>query len=297
MRLPTKSTTFIGLMTLAAIAAFLVPPGWTNWLRGPFQIGGLVQWMGLSGVRGVSTTGPVVESIAPAEAEILARENTLLRSRLAEQQWELERLQAALDRATGIVGQNPAAGVFLVQVPVVGFDASPRHDSVRVLLGLLGDDVQNLVHPGQWVAAALYTAGESDRWERGTLIGRVKIVESKFATVQLASDPGFRAQVQVATEPAPGTELWPPEPAPENLVLTGQGGGRMAIEMAKADHFAAGRRLVMVPADRELPIPMLIGVLSGADRRRDSSVHYDLAVGQPVPVERLTHVFIIAWGE
>ncbi|MCK4341289.1 MAG: hypothetical protein KAY37_06150 [Phycisphaerae bacterium] len=295
MRPPSKSGTFLILMTASAVSAFLLV-SWTDWLRGPFQPLALGQWPVSASTRETAAAidDLTAEDISPERALQLARENDALRQQLVEQQGRLTQLQQALDSATGLAAQSPDGNAVMVLAPVVSYDANPRRDT---LLVALNERTHDLVRQGQWVAAAILEPPGQIQPSRRWLVGRVSEVQMRLARVQLATDPGFRTRVHAAQVLHEGDDTLHPASAGEGCILDGQGGGRMLISQAEEDYFASGYRIVVVPASRMLPSPLVLGRIESSKQRDDSARHYDLTVVPWGPVEALTHVYVISPGQ
>ncbi len=297
MRLPSKSATFAILMAAAAVSAFLLPANWTRPGRGLFGPLALLQWPAKwVAQRGAQVSGSLgAPRVSAAEARTLREENERLQLQVVQQQLALQQVRARLDEATRIASRLPEIHTGMIIAPVVAFDASPRRATLLVTLSEQEFEVLRR-GSGQWVVAGEEAALDDEgrrTINRGWLIGRVTEVQPRLARVQLATDPRFRpVEVRPARVLADGTV----QLAEEGFPLEGQGGGRMVIAQATEDFYASGYRLVVVPASRELPVPMLLGRISGSRPRRDSPQHYDLTVVPFSPLERLTHVYIIVPG-
>ncbi len=293
MRLPSKSGTFLILMTASCVSAFILPEAWTSWIRRPFQLTGLVSW----GVSGATRTvrERVAEAHSDAEDRLQARIDELQRQVL-NQQVLLGEMQTQLDHITGIRDQMPFSNVSIVLAEVTGFDADPQRESLQIKVA---GDLYRRLRPGQWVAAGRPRseregASGLEFLPREWLIGRISEVHNLLARVQLATDPAFRTLVRVGqVTPADETGAWGLTMTPDRWMLQGQGEGRMLITQAEANYYEQGLRVVGVPPSRELPTPFVLGRLVGARRREDSPMHYDLQVEPWGSVESLSHVYVL----
>ena len=289
MRLPSKSRIVVILIATSIVCVVFIPNSCTRWVRGLFQPAGLVQWPASSAARATDAVleRAFAEDISPEEARRLQAENQELQRLVVQQQLDIEEWRAAWERATGLRELLPDTDVKLVLAPVISYDADPRRETLRIKLTAAS---RPLIKEGQWVAAGMYKTPSRELLSRQWLIGRVSEVQTRLARVQLASDPKFRVDVRMAVVGADGT--W--GLGGEGLVLDGDGNGEMVISQATRDYNAEGFRMVMVPASRSLPFPLSLGEVSSCEQRKDSSQHFDLRVRPWVPVEQLTHVFVIS---
>jgi hypothetical protein len=292
MRLPSKTTTFRILMVAAALMAFVLPASWTRWLRRPFQTLDLVKAPATAAVRELRNS-------ADAAPDPLQLENEALKRALAHAYERLALSDQRIAELTGFTSQGPDSHLDLVIAPVMSLGATPREASVRVLLR---GEQHKVVAAGQWVLAGeagpLPDEVRSDpdralrqRADRGSLIGHVvQVLPPNVAIVQLTTDARFpQTEVRLArTQPDGRWEI-----GSERCVLVGIGDGRMRIAQATQDYSQSEFRIVVVPAGRELPVPMTIGRVTGAVRRTDSPQHFDLTVEPWVAPERLKHVYIL----
>jgi cell shape-determining protein MreC len=298
MRLPSKNTTFVLLMVVSAASAFLLPRPWTRPLRMIFQPLALPQWVATSVGR---ETRAVVAPAAPSQLSAAAvaeleDENRALKALVINQQAWLAEYRNTLDDATGLREQLPDKHTRLILAAVVAYDANPRRQTMQVALT---NAPPGLVEVGQWVAAGTRpraAAGLSGRelLRRQWVVGQVVEVQTKLARVQLTADPTFRCEVRLARLPASAGEDVPLTIADERNVLDGKGGQRMVITQAQADYPAAGFDTVVVPVSERLPHPLVLGRVTEARQRDDSSKHYDLEVAPWGDPHALSHVFIIS---
>ncbi len=294
MKPPTKTTTFWILIAVSAATAFLLPARWTTPGRGLFQPLALLQWPGRWLARTASGAAEhvVPEALSGERAAALEAENAALQRQVIHQRLRLQEAERRLAELSGFTGQLPDSHVGILIAPVVAFDASPRAASLLIARGRQSQWVRE----GQWAIAAGSELPEwdaearlADLLDRGWLVGRVVEVHPRVARVQLATDPRFRCAVRAARLLADGTV----QLASEGALLVGQGSGRMLVPQAVRDYVKEGYGLVVVPADRDLPIPLTIGHIEGSAPRDDSPHHVDLTVVPWDRAGRLTHVYIV----
>lgn len=295
MKPPTKVTTFWILIAASAVSAFLLPMSWTTPGRGLFQPLALLQWPGRWLAReAAETVGQVVpEAVSGERAAALEAENAALQRQVLHQRLRLQQAERRLDELTGLTGQMPDSHVGILIAAVVAFDASPRAASLLIARGRQAQWVRE----GQWAIAVGSDLPDwdadaqlRDLLDRGWLLGRVVEVHPRVARVQLATDPRFRCAARAARQLADGTV----QLAGEGALVVGQGGGRMLIPQAVRDYMKEGYRLVVVPADRDLPIPITLGYIDSSVPRSDSPHHVDLTVRPWDYPGRLTHVYVVA---
>lgn len=291
MRLPSKPVVFTVLMALSAVSAFALPPSWTDWIRGPFQVLALPQW----GMLGLGRNlRDAVDPEVRTEIERLTREIETLNLQLAQQQAAIVEFHRVIDDLSGLRGQTIDPHVRLLTAPVVSFDASPQR---RTILVVLAADVFPHVSVGQWVAAGEQTPGSRAGLARQWIVGRVEEVMPRSARIVLTTDPNFRTAVQPAR-----LETTPGAPAELRVLaaeckLEGLGGGarigRMHLSQADSDHLAAGANVV-VARPRGLAYPMVLGRLLRSTPLRESPLHFDIEAAPWGDATRLTHVYIIS---
>lgn len=287
MRLPSKPNLFVSLMVASAISAFVLPMGWTSWLRKPIQVIELLQWPFRSLAR--STTEAISGSAASRQTQ-LEHEVETLRLQLGQQEEALANFQRLLDDATGLRGQMPDQQFKIILAPIVAFDANPRRDTLSVVLNA---DQVSWVRAGQWVAAGEWDTPTRERLARQWLIGRVVEVQTRSARIELTTDVNFKSRVNLGRFEGTSPERPVLLLGPDLFRLDGAG-GRMSISQAPGDFYGSGDRLVFAPASRELPFPMVLGRLTGATQDTRSAKHYELAVEPWGSVRKLTHVYIIS---
>jgi len=295
LRRPSKSATFTLLMLLALLAS-LLPTSWTSWKRGLAQLLGPAQWTvrtALGGGASRTSWGGASDEVARLRAENEEWQ------RLARQQelW-LEDVRQRLDEVCGLRGQMSDVGAAILIAPVLGFDASPRRETL-----LIGRGSVDQVRPGQWVAAGWppgqQPAGEGGRQllSRQWLVGRISEVRTRVSRVLLASDPNFgepRAGEPVCVARVLRDGRW--QPTSPKYVLTGRGRGKMVISRADADLSKEGYEVVLVPAGPELPMTLTIGRIISSSRLAESALHYDLEVAPWGDPHGLRYVYVIQVG-
>ncbi len=291
MRLPSKKTTFWILMALSAVSALLVP-GWTSGIRRFTQTLHLVQGAATELAHDAedAVVPPAAPQLSAAEIAALQNENEELRRQVAQQQMQLIEAERRIKELTGLADQLPDSGREVVIAPVLGYDTDPRRATLQIMLR---GDVYQAVEVGQWVlAGAPQPEGADARvaLDRQYLIGRVIHVAPHVATVQLVTDRGFpRTPVQLAAVQPDHT--W--RLAEEKCLMAGTG-REMRIDQATANYFKDGYQVVVAVPDRYLPVPLTIGLLTGARARTDSSQHFDLTAVPCGPLDRLSYVYVLS---
>jgi len=288
MRLPSKSTTFVVLMLVSALGAFVLPSDWTDWLRSPFQLRGLLQLSMTWGGRSVRTAFSNLDGVplTPDQVREILREHAALQRQVGQQELRLIEQQQLLDALTALRGQSPDGLTAVVIGTVIAYDADPRRETIQVLLS---GAARGYVETGQWVAAGAWEtptrAGVARQW----LVGTVSEVHSQLVRVRLTTDPAFATEVKVARVLADGT--W--QTAQPACELRGVGRGRMEIRAAEEDYFTSGYRVVVAPRSPQLPMSLSVGRVEGARQRDDSSLHFDLTVVPWEPAQDLRYVYIL----
>jgi cell shape-determining protein MreC len=291
--LPSKPAAFWILMALSAIGT-LVPREWTAHARGLFSTSAILQWP-LSWFTGrtVKAAHEALEKTLPADqARELRAELDRLERQVLNQRLALQDAEVRIEELSGLAGQMPDSHAGIIVAPVVSYDADPRHSTLLIAKG----QQKRWVRAGEWVVAGgagapTWDAGATVRdllW-RGWLIGRVSEVQPRVARVQLATDPRFATEVRTARLRADGSV----QLAAEGCHLRGQGSGRMRITQAVDDYFKMDYRIVVVPAQRDLPDPMTLGRITDSAPRNDSSQHFDLNVVPWGQADKLTHVYVL----
>jgi cell shape-determining protein MreC len=290
---PSKTAAFWILMGVSALGA-LVPREWTAPARGFFQPLALLQWP-LSWFTGKAreAAGGAVERALPAsQARELEAELGRLQRQVLNQRLALDAAERRVEELSGLAGQMPDSHAGIIVAPVVSSDADPRHGTLLIARG----EQKVWVREGEWVVAGgagapAWDAGAEvhDLLWRGWLIGRVSEVHPHVARVELATDPRFATEVRTARMLADGSV----QLAADGCHLRGQGPDHMRITQAVEDYYKTGHRIVVVPAQRDLPVSMTLGRITDCTPRDDSSQHFDLDVVPWGPIEQLTHVYVI----
>ena len=288
-----KSTVFALLMTGSAVAA-LLPPGWTACSRGVVQPLALLQY-GVS--SGVQTARNAVDrltqpSLTPQEARKLIAENEALERRRIHQDEAIAALQQQLEQVSGIRDQFRDTSTVVHVVRVIGYDASRGHETLTIDRGgRLGLEV------GQWVVAVSTTpegtgtVSGRERVMREWIIGRILEVHPYSSHVLLTTDRRFKG-IRVTVAGPPGSGASPD--AADDCLLSGVGRGRMLIDRATRDYFAAGRTFVVLRDSGRLPAPLAIGRIISSSRIPEAPLHFDLAVAPLGDVRKLRFVYVIA---
>lgn len=295
-RRPSKAAGFWMLMGVSALSAFLLPRQWTSPGRGLFQPLVVLQWpASWFAARTSEAIEHAAERPLPADqARELRREVDLLRQQVLNQRLALQQAAERVHELSGLADQMPDSHAGIIIAPVVAYDTDPRRSTL--LIAKTSMRQTRWVRVGQWVVAGGAGAAGWDReatirdllW-RGWLIGRVSEVQPQVARVQLTTDPSFAAEVRAARLGADGSIGL----AGDAGYLQGQGKGQMRITQAVEDYFRTGYRIVVVPASRDLPVPMTIGRIESSTPRDDSAQHYNLTVLPWGRIEDLTHVYVL----
>lgn len=289
MRLPSKSTTFLVLMLVSALAAFVLPAAWTNWLRSPFQLRGLLQLCMTWGARSVREAFTDLGGVplTPDQLREILREHDALQRQVGHQELRLQEQQQVLDALTALRGQSSDGLTAVVLGKVIAYDADPRRETIQVMLS---GAARGYVETGQWVAAGAWETPTRTGVARQWLVGTVSEVHSQLVRVRLTTDPAFATEVKVARVLADGT--W--QPADQACELRGLGRGRMEIRAAEEDYYKSGYRMVVAPSSAQLPLSLSVGRVEGARVRDDSPLHFDLAVTPWETPQSLRYVYILA---
>ena len=228
--------------------------------------------------------------MAAAEAQALQTENDELRRLAAQQSDLLVRREELLAQLSGLRQQFPDGAARIVLGRIESFDSDPNRETVKISPGRLRG-----IEVGDWVASGIApgtSTGGRDGREllfRQALIGIVIDVEPYVSRVQLVSDPRFETKAVVAQSAAEGSL----RVVGEEMVLRGIGKRRMRIESSIANHLESGATTVLAPASERLPTRMILGVITGAEQRSDSALHFDLRVLPAVDLDRVVGVFVI----
>ncbi|MEW6249394.1 MAG: hypothetical protein AB1716_02015 [Planctomycetota bacterium] len=287
MRWPSRKNTLRILLALSTASAFLVGARWTDWLRHiPQPLVGLQAPVHRGAQLTVELMQPEDE---PAELTQLRQENAELQRLIAHQQMLLIETERQLADVSGIRDQLPDAHLAIVIAPVTGWDPGPKQSYIRIMLS---SDQGRLVAPGQWVMAGQALprdANARDALGRQWLIGRISQVMTRSAIVQLTTDRGF-PKLDVRFGRLDPTGEW--SVSDEVCLCEGAGRNELRIQQATRDYFAAGHRLV-VTKPPDLPVWLILAELTAA-ARTDSPQHFDLTAAPCAPLERLTHVYVLA---
>jgi cell shape-determining protein MreC len=284
-------------MGVAAVLA-LLPTAWTRWPGGILQPLGWLQWSAASASRTAERSVRDVgrEWLSPAEAHELSEQLEQLRRQLGQQAVLLADLDRQLAEITGIRQDLGEGRAQIVLAAVIGFDASPRRQTLTINKGSLSE---GQIRVGQWVAAG---ASPDKRDPRATgrellarqwLIGKVSRVDPYRSWVQLTSDPDFGPQVVRLAKVLPDGQ-W--QTANEDPVLYGLGVGRMRIHQAKADYFESGHTMVLIPRSGDSPAALSVGYITGSRRLPEAPLFYDLEVEPWADPRELAYVYVISAG-
>lgn len=284
---------FAVLMVIAAVLA-LLPVGWTRWLRGPTQL--------LSGVQAAGTTtlrtttelaAPLTNERLPVdEAERLLAENDELQRLAGSLSLRVNQLEDQLDELTVFRGVD--GGIIIA--PVIGYDASPRKDTLTIAKGSLNTDGR--LQLNQWV-----TAGRDPRTRpagalagellmRQWVIGQVVDVQPYTAKVRLLSDPRVAGvPVRVARIVNGG---W--QPSEKQFLLDGAGRGRMQIRKAAENFAEQGFNIVLIGPTTGLPLTLSAGRVGKAEPIPEAPLIFNVEVLPWDDPRRLAHVYVITTG-
>ncbi len=282
-----KAGVFAILMSVSAVTAFILPASWTNWLRAPFQPLALVQLPFASASRAVGEQiGEIGAEGTPSERELQAEIEALSRQ-VGHQELEIAAQQELLDDLSDLTSRAGDALATIVLAPVAAYDSDRRRETLQIVLT---ERSRPYVRSGQWVAAGTSgpatRAGLAQQW----LIGRVDQVQTRLATVQLITDPGFMAGVFLARPGPDGS--WELDEKPCRLQGLPEP-GRMLIDQAERDYAREGFEIVVAPSSERLPLAMSIGRLVNSVARSDSPQHVDLRVAPWGEISRLRYVYVL----
>ncbi len=303
-----KSSTsgWFALCLVGALLVSLLPPGCTSWARSIRQPLGLIEQPLQHAAIALKQWGADPVSI-PEDADVasLQSRNDVLQRQVAQLEQAFMALARDFDTATGIANQLGAADVRLVRAPVLGVTFDRRRDVLRIARGSVAG-----VRTGQWVAAGGDVLVDDDPnaaaltpinlaqanrrlLSRQWLIGAVTQVMPYEAVVTLLSDPDAQLAVRVAR--VNDVNTW--DVLEGKSLLVGLGGGRMEIREASRDYYGQGARVVLAPASRQLPAPMLIGRVTASRRLDSTQLHFTLDVAPPARATELFTVFVINTGD
>ncbi|RMG36852.1 MAG: rod shape-determining protein MreC [Planctomycetota bacterium] len=228
--------------------------------------------------------------------------NARLRERLhratlrnAELRAELERLRR-LGRAP--VAESPGAPLLVPQAVRARVIGKEMLATARLLVETapgrrLPEDALAVVEPGDTLIDRGADSGIRPQAMAllGTaVVGKVRRVGRWTATLQLVTDPGFRAMAQVVRT-LPDGSAWGPEG-----VLHGDGGGRCRLELVDPTAVVQVGDLVCTPqASTAVPAPLCFGRVSEATFDR-SSGRWSIVVAPAVSPGELRDVLIVTHG-
>lgn len=296
LRRPSKPTVFAILMVAAALAALLLPAGWSSCASGMAQPLGWFQWITSSGTRGSVDRAKSLAAPRPTRAEVrrLRRQNEELAQKLRHQQATIAQLERRVANLAGLRTQIGDVHAKIILASVVGGDTSPQRETVTISRGR-----EHGVKLGDWVAAGV---GSDERDPTGTgrdlllrqwLVGRVSEAQPYLSRVQLATDPHFGPQrVWTARPTTDGT--W--QLANSECGLESLGNGRMRIDRASEDYLATGYTIVLVPLAHPRPMALAIGRIV-ASEMLGTGLHYDLEVEPWGNPRMLSHVYVISLAQ
>jgi len=284
-------------MGVAAVLA-LLPTAWTRWPGGILQPLGWLQWSAASATRAAerSVRDAGSEWLSPDEARELTEQLEQLRRQLGQQAVLLADLDRQMTEVTGIRQDLGEGRTQIVIAAVIGFDASPRRQTLTINKGSLGE---GQIRVGQWVAAGVPLEKRDPRaagrelLARQWLIGKVSRVDPYRSWVQLTTDPDFGPQVVRVAKVLPDGQ-W--QTANEEPVLYGLGAGRMRIHQAKGDYFKSGHIVVLVPRSGDSPTALSVGYIKGSRRLPEAPLFYDLDVEPWADPRELAYVYVISKG-
>ncbi len=280
---------FAILMVVAAVVA-LLPPRWTGWINGILQPAHWVTMPVLRTARAAAEARDMLAAPAPTRRELgtLRAENEQLRRQLHQQEIMIAEMERLLADVTGIRDQLVDPDARIIIAPVLGYDASPRRESLTI-----GKGSRQGVRVGDWVAAGLppgsQASGESALLQQW-LVGRVSVVHALTARVQLATDPDFGPVLAWAAHPTPEGR-W--QLADRECALIGTGHGLMRIDRSPADYRTSGDAYVLIPLAHPRPMALLAGTIVGA-QMLETGLHYNLDVRPPGDARRLAYVYVVA---
>lgn len=293
-RLPSKTGVFALLMA-ASVLLLLLGGGMVNWTRGILQPIAILQ-------RPVSDAMAVIAPRRPTEVpdhptrdqyQELFEENAQLRRQIAQQQESIKEMHARFAEVTGLRNQLGDMRGAIVVAHRVTMDASPRRSTMVIDRG--SNQIAGL-HVGQWVAGApeIFEGDKPpaarEQLARQVIIGRISEVHPFTSRVQLITDPGFlNVPVRTARVLEDGTwQIVGPE-----LLVTGQGAGRMLIDRVPEDVFGAGARVALLSPSIELPVTMTIGHIEASRSRPDAPLFFDLDVRPWYDLNDIAYVYVI----
>ena len=294
LRRLSKPTLFAISMVAAAFVA-LLPSRWTGCVNGVFQPASPFSWALTEGTRTAERVASEVGGACPTAEEFaqLQLRNEQLERQIGHQAVLIAELETLLGTVSGIHDQLDDRRVKLILAAVIGGDASPRREVLRISKG-----AREGVQVGDWVAAGFRrdsdpSATHQDLVLRQWLIGRISEVLPHVSTVQLTTDPQFGTERGFVAKPLPDGS-W--ATAEQECGLVGAGGGMMRIEQAPADFHESGYTLVLIPLRYPRPLSLVAGRIT-AGRTLKTGLHYDLDVAPWADARALSRVCVISLPE
>lgn len=287
---PSKRVVFATLMGVSLLLV-LLPVRFKLWIGGiaqpltwPAQIIATIR----SSVRAWNLPDP--EDVA-----VLAGENERLRRQVAEQSLRIEQMRQEIEQVTHLARQLDDKGAIVVIAQVLSGPTSPRRETLTI-----GQGSKAKIHEGDWVLAGAPLEDRHiklgrDRMSRAWVVGRITSVQPYRSTVTLATDPLFgRIAVRIARRLDDG-RLQRVER--DDVLLQGEGGGRMRVPGSEVDFFSTGHRVVLATIPTTLPTLLPIGEIVGSQTTPQSSLHFDLDVTPVGDALSLTHVYVVSFLE
>lgn len=302
----SRETAFWLLMPLSALL-LLLPPGWTDWMRGVTQLlvpaQAVVQALG---VRATDAVSHVDQAVRPTGADA-APDLAALRNQLAFHTALVAQLTAENDTLRGLRAERIRRPLRLIPARVVSRDIVAARDSV-----LLKQGSARGVRWADWVVSRLFIdRGADAELEEGYtilareyVVGRVEAVHPYMARVRLFSDLDCRAPVRVMRHEGSGLTLmeYP-------LTLVGLGGGRMVLRevpiarvvvddapaaVGGEARIAVGDVVVSSPGEFGLETPMVVGTVARIVVDPRKRLVADVEVTPAVSPDDLREVYVVA---
>jgi cell shape-determining protein MreC len=290
--LPTKSTTFALLMAASAILA-LLPSSVTRGIRGLVQPFVFLQQPASALVRQSREAAEhLLVPISPEEARRAIEELESLKRERAQRQIRYEDLEEKFEEVSNLRGVLKDRNSRILLTSVISFDADPGRETIQIGRGRFDG-----LREGMWVAAAEREppAEGATGWDlltRSWLVGRVVEVLPQTARVQLTTDPNFKMLVLTARQMPNGA--W--QRGTRECYMIGRGAGQMLLSEVEYNYHEAGHRVVLAPADRNLPAPLTLGRIENSRPVDDAPQHFNMTVTPWGDVRKLRHVYVIVPG-
>jgi len=321
---PSRNIVFGFLLALSALSLKL-PPAFSDGLK---HIGHyFVPFQSAAYDAARAATASVADVDESSRIGELTRERDALAFALLSQSSEVDRLTNENTRLSAIRTRVMPEPVPLQPARVVGRDIVAARDAV-----LIGRGKSRNVAYRDWVASRFFidrgaAAGlESEQavFAREALLGRVELVSSYMARVQLLSDiDSTRIEVRIGrVVDSKGGELEIPleseDPLPmrqSRLVvvdyvcsLRGKGGGRMVVEdvphrylqgLGDNEPGDAHRRVKVgdlvfsAPGQFGIPVSMVVGKVIEIQQKPEKRLVADVVVAPVVDIDRLQNVWVI----